>query len=185
MDTSREILGGLQIKKIKEIGETMFGLISDAQNYLHKISYETIPTYLYHKACIVLGRVKTWNLLHEPFQKHVRVFDILDAGDLHRFSIEGVRRMVVSNCQGTGHDLLVEWVDTYSRELDARGIEWHPIIIDFHDESIIEVEESRAEEALQVLTGSFAQLNTKLGNTIPLAGEGIVCDNLADIKIED
>lgn len=87
--------------------------------------------------------------------------------------------------QSTGHDLLVYWVYIYSKMLADAGIEWHPIIVDFHDESIIEVEEGKAEQALTILIKAFEELNRLMNCSIPLTGEGIVCDNLAEVKIED
>lgn len=96
-----------------------------------------------------------------------------------------LKDIVNRDCQSTGHDLLIEWIYIYTRELDRRKIEWYPAIIDFHDESIIEVEESRAEESLEIMMSAFDELNKQMKSEIPLAGEGLVCDNLAEIKIED
>ncbi len=96
-----------------------------------------------------------------------------------------VKDIVNRDCQSTGHDLLIYWVHTFSRELDRRGIEWYPIIIDFHDESIIEVEEARAEEADYVLGWALTALNEQLKPVINLTGDGLICNNLAEVKIED
>jgi DNA polymerase I-like protein with 3'-5' exonuclease and polymerase domains len=87
--------------------------------------------------------------------------------------------------QSTGHDILVQWVTIYSRMLQEAGIPFAPIIADLHDESIIEVPESYANEALWILTVESMQvLNRQLGGRIPLKGEGMVAHCLADIKIE-
>jgi DNA polymerase I-like protein with 3'-5' exonuclease and polymerase domains len=97
-----------------------------------------------------------------------------------------IRDVVNRVCQRTGHSILVYWIQIFSRQLRDAGIEWHPIIIDFHDESIIEVPAEQAERALEILEStSFEELNRMLNSYIPLKGEGLVCDTLADIKIED
>ena len=183
---SLEILDGLLMKRIKEIGKTTFGLCIGMKKCWHQSLLETLPTYLYLKGCRVLRKVKVWNQSHKLSQKHVRVYDILNAGPKRRFTVWGDRQMVVSNCQSTGHDLLVYWVDIYSEMLDAEGIEWYPIIADFHDESIIEVKAEHADRALEIVEReSFDELNRRMGNIIPLQGDGLICDNLADIKIEE
>jgi hypothetical protein len=80
----------------------------------------------------------------------------------------------------------VYWIQIFARQLREAGIEWHPIIIDFHDESIIEVPVQQSARALEILEqDSFLELNRMLNSHIPLKGEGLVCDTLADIKIED
>ena len=96
-----------------------------------------------------------------------------------------MKDIVNRDCQSTGHDLLVEWIHIYSRELDRRGIEWYPVIVDFHDESIVEVREEQAEEAAEVMQWAFDELNKLTGSTIKLTGEGTIADNLAEIKVEE
>lgn len=87
--------------------------------------------------------------------------------------------------QSTGHDILVQWLIIYSRILDDRGIPYTPIIADLHDESIIEVDESYAEEALAIMsTEAMEELNFILNGKIKLKGAGTIARSLADIKIE-
>lgn len=76
-------------------------------------------------------------------------------------------------CQSTGHDILVIWVDIWSKMLDARGLEWSPVIVDFHDESLVECRAADVEEVSQVLkVDSFEELNRRLRGKIPLTGDG-------------
>ncbi len=76
-------------------------------------------------------------------------------------------------CQSTGHDILVFWVDIWSKMLDERGIKWEPIMIDFHDESLVECDKADAEEVAQILrVDSFNELNKQLGGKIALTGDG-------------
>lgn len=87
--------------------------------------------------------------------------------------------------QSTGHDILVLWLTIYSDLLNEAGIPWTPIIADLHDESIIEVDEGHAEQALRIMAIDAMQiLNDGLRGRIPLKGEGQIADSLADIKIE-
>lgn len=87
--------------------------------------------------------------------------------------------------QSTGHDILVLWLTIYSTLLDEAGIQWTPIIADLHDESIVEVPEGQAEEALRIMSiDAMQELNRNLCGKIALKGEGTIADSLADIKIE-
>lgn len=87
--------------------------------------------------------------------------------------------------QSTGHDILVIWLSIYSMLLDTAGIQWTPIIADLHDESIIEVPEEQAAEALRIMSVDAMQaLNDMLKGRIRLKGEGQIANCFADIKIE-
>lgn len=87
--------------------------------------------------------------------------------------------------QSTGHDILVQWLIIYSRILGERGIPYTPVIADLHDESIIEVDESYAEQALTIMSvDAMDELNDWLGGKIKLKGAGTIARSLADIKIE-
>ncbi len=86
--------------------------------------------------------------------------------------------------QSTGHDLLVRYLRTLSEGLDATGLQWQPIIWDFHDECIIEVPEADAEMALETFREAQDILNAELGGTIPLRINPVVVRTLADAKLE-
>jgi DNA polymerase I-like protein with 3'-5' exonuclease and polymerase domains len=87
--------------------------------------------------------------------------------------------------QSTGHDILVQWLNIYSTMLQGAGIPYTSIIADLHDESIIEVPEHHAEQALKIMSvDAIRELNRQLGGRIPLKGEGMIAHCLADIKIE-
>jgi len=89
-------------------------------------------------------------------------------------------------CQSTGHDCLVLFVGIVADVLDSAGIEWHPWIVDFHDELILEIKEEQAEEAAKLVEGAaLRELNVLLNGQIPIKGNAIVTDNLAAIKCED
>lgn len=88
--------------------------------------------------------------------------------------------------QSTGHDILVKYIRILATELGERRIPWHPIVIDFHDESLLEVEEKYAEEVRVVMQDVvYEKLNQELGGIIPLKGSAVIAKNLADVKLED
>jgi hypothetical protein len=84
--------------------------------------------------------------------------------------------------QSTGHDLLVKYVRIYTAELNRRGIEWHPLIIDLHDSTAVEVPERHMDEVVEVMKWGVDELNRQLQGTIQLRGEPDIGINLAEIK---
>lgn len=87
--------------------------------------------------------------------------------------------------QSTGHDILLKYIKHWSDEMNKSGIEWYPVIVDWHDESIIEVREENAEVAMEIMAKvAFNKLNTELGGIIPLKGSGGIVHNLAEAKLE-
>lgn len=83
--------------------------------------------------------------------------------------------LVNSVCQSTGHDLLIRLIHYTVKRLNASGISWFPWILDLHDATYLEVEESRAEEALDIMQRlAYDDLNEWGGQLIPLRGVGKV-----------
>lgn len=93
--------------------------------------------------------------------------------------------MVNRVVQSTGHDILVQYIRILGDTLDDNGIRWKPIIMDFHDEVLVEVEEAQAEDAIDCFNTAVIQLNEQLGGTIPLKINPVVVRTLADAKLED
>lgn len=87
--------------------------------------------------------------------------------------------------QSTGHDILVQYVRVLSTLLDEAGLNWKPVIIDFHDECIIEVPEGESERTVNVFREAQDRLNKQLGGSIPLKINPVVVRTLADAKLED
>lgn len=88
--------------------------------------------------------------------------------------------------QSTGHDILMIYISILAELLNEHNIDWKPIIIDFHDEVIIEVPEHEAEEVKYLMEAeAFKILNDTLGGFIPLKGSAHIIRNLADAKLED
>ncbi len=87
--------------------------------------------------------------------------------------------------QSTGHDMLVYWVDIFTRQLDEAGIKWEPVVIDFHDEAIVECDEADGEKVLDImLNKSFDELNDWARGEIPLTGDGEIIADLSVAKCE-
>lgn len=84
--------------------------------------------------------------------------------------------------QSTGHDILVRYVRIYTQELEARGINYTPVVIDFHDASCIEVDEVDVNRASKIMCWGVDELNRQLAGSIQLRGEPDVGYDLADCK---
>lgn len=88
--------------------------------------------------------------------------------------------------QSTGHDLLQLYSRIAAQLLTEAKIQWTPIVMDWHDESIIEVPDEQVEVAKRIMeVDAYAELNRILGGTCPLKGSAAVAKTLAGIKLED
>jgi len=88
-------------------------------------------------------------------------------------------------CQTSGHMVLQLWIHHSAQALDESGIEWHPWLIDCHDEMLIEVPEAQAATAALCITEGLARTNAELGMGIKIKGPAQIADNLASIKCEN
>ena len=86
--------------------------------------------------------------------------------------------------QSTGHDILVMYIELLDRALRENGLEYTPIVINFHDESIIEVREEDAQKAIDIFIQANVELNRVLSGSIPLKINPIVARCLSDAKLE-
>lgn len=88
--------------------------------------------------------------------------------------------------QSTGHDILQLYARIAAELLNAANISWRPIVMDWHDESIIEVPDEQVETAKKIMeVDAYRELNTILGGTCPLKGSAAVAKTLAGIKLEE
>jgi len=88
--------------------------------------------------------------------------------------------------QGTGHCILQLYARIAAEMLNDAGVEWYPIVMDWHDESIVEVRDDQVEVAKKIMEDSaYAELNRRLGGTCPLKGSAAVAKTLAGIKLEE
>lgn len=91
--------------------------------------------------------------------------------------------------QSTGHDILMMIIEEMERLRQRyiesnKGLIWRPIIIDFHDESIVECREEDTEKVLQIFKEAYAIVNQKLNAGVKIEGEPEVIRTLADAKVE-
>ena len=66
-----------------------------------------------------------------------------------------------------------------------KGLVWRPIIIDFHDESIVECREEDKEKVLDMFREAYRVMNQKLGAGVTISGTPEVILNLAQAKVEE
>lgn len=89
-------------------------------------------------------------------------------------------------CQSTGHDILMQYIQILVYLLREAGIPWNPIIIDFHDESLIEVSLEYAERVRDLMQNdAYRILNNVLDWNVKFKGSAVICQSLADAKLED
>ena len=88
--------------------------------------------------------------------------------------------------QSTAHDILLKLIRIVSDKLDTALGEgrWYPLIIDWHDQLIIEVPEGDAELAEREVIDSFRVLNEQLQGHIKIKGTGGIRRNLAECKLD-
>lgn len=87
--------------------------------------------------------------------------------------------------QSAGHDCLQKVIRFTDEQRTKKKIPMYPWIVDYHDETIWECEESAAEEGLDAMRQSMVKLNETLGWEIVVKGEPTTAMNLAEIKCED
>jgi DNA polymerase I-like protein with 3'-5' exonuclease and polymerase domains len=100
---------------------------------------------------------------------------------------DDVRKLLNKVIQSTAADIHILYVDILLRRLREAipKYRWDPIILNFHDESILEVDEEYAEQVARIMdTDVYAELNERLGGEIPIRGGSMIVSNLADIKCE-
>lgn len=100
---------------------------------------------------------------------------------------EEYRKDIVNRiCQSTGHDILLRYIQIVASLLAREGIKWYPVIVDFHDEVLLEVAEEHGERVAHLMgVEAFRILNQQeLGWDISLKGGATICRSLADAKLE-
>lgn len=152
-------------------------------SYLRTFTGSTLPNIVGELFTSILCRLHRHRnvLINSP------LYDVVNAGDKHRFTVLGSQPMLVSNSiQNSGHQILVMQIYLLVEELNKRPIEWYPYIMDFHDEVIIEVKEGHQDMAVEAFNESYRRLNEELlKGEIVISGEPDMGYSLAAFKIED
>ena len=113
------------------------------------------------------------------------VFDILDVGPNHRFTVMGEHPTLVSNCiQSTGHTNLLTMLVHLKRLRTERNLDFRFVVCDFHDEFITECNPEDADAVVQLIADALEATNQELGGTIELQCPPEVCKSFADFKCE-
>lgn len=93
---------------------------------------------------------------------------------------------LVNRCiQSGGHDIMVMYIKRLYDRLRREGVEFYPIIADFHDETIIECGQADVDKVQQLMKEEWHNLNKELGGYILIRGEPEVGTNLAKFKCEE
>ncbi len=88
-------------------------------------------------------------------------------------------------CQKSGHEILQLWIYHTAAVLDEQPwIDWHPWLIDQHDEMFIEVLECNAQAAAEAIAEGLERTNAELGMGIPIKGPASIVSNMAEVKVE-
>lgn len=99
---------------------------------------------------------------------------------------DSTKDLVNRVCQSTGHDIHILYIQIVTDLLQKQGIDWKPVIIDFHDQMILEVAPEDAERTKYLMgTEAYRILNKRLGGSIQVKGEANVVENLAYAKVEN
>ncbi len=104
----------------------------------------------------------------------------------HPISVDESKLKDIGNrvIQKTGHDIHTMWVYLFTELLDKEQIEWYPVILDWHDQSIVECRPQDAERVKQIMSvDSFAKLNAQLKWSVQFKGHGNIVNNLAEAKL--
>lgn len=89
-------------------------------------------------------------------------------------------------CQSTGHDILMivnYYLENLKQESGNPNL-WYPIIIDYHDEGIVECLEEDKDKVIECFNKAYELLNNFLKGNIKLVSEPAVILSLADAKCE-
>jgi hypothetical protein len=145
---------------------------------------QDLPSWVSRKLLTITRRAGLWSSSSTTSQKKsAHVYDLLNAGPRHRFTVVGDKNYIVSNCQSTGHDSFVLFL-MQTMELRDR-FEFYPWSADVHDAWYMEVREDQAEMFCQaVLDEVIPKWNNLLGGEIRLKAEPAIVTNLALDKLE-
>ncbi len=87
--------------------------------------------------------------------------------------------------QRTGHDCHTLGVWIWASLLEAEGIPFQGIVLDFHDQLIAQVSEDHAERACELVRRMLELLNELLGGIVKLKGEPQICRSMSAAKMSE
>lgn len=95
--------------------------------------------------------------------------------------IKDILNMVI---QSSGHSILVLYCYYWSQGLKEAGIPFTGIIVDFHDESIIEINKEDADKVLKIFQEATDKVNKYLDSDVKLSATPQVVNTMAEVKLE-
>ena len=85
--------------------------------------------------------------------------------------------------QRTGHQILVIVNSIMLPKLmKLKGFK--PVVWDWHDETMIEVDESETQKAIQIFNWAYSEVNRRLGTTLPIKHGPEIISSLAEAKLD-
>jgi len=100
--------------------------------------------------------------------------------------VDYVKDLINRVVQRTGHDCHVIFLGLFIARLRKLGLPFVGIVLDFHDQFIIQVPEVFAEEVRELASECVVELNELLGGYVKLKGEPrIVRGGMAEAKMEE
>jgi len=89
-------------------------------------------------------------------------------------------------CQSTGHDIHMMYVRIIRKLFREAGLNVTPIVLDWHDQSIVQCDREDAKAAAHLMeVVAYEILNAELQGIIPMAGEALIVRNMAECKLEE
>lgn len=96
-----------------------------------------------------------------------------------------IKDIVNRSIQSSGHSIHVIGCTLFRDMMAEAGIAWSPIIMDWHDQFIVEVDETEAERVVSILKSSYIdKINAMLGGHVRLKSDPQIVKNLAEAKCE-
>lgn len=98
---------------------------------------------------------------------------------------ERLRDLVNRVVQRGGHDCHILFAGLVDARLTKIGMQHQWVVIDFHDQLIVQVPMDRCAEVEDEIRAAMADLNSGLAMTIQLKGEPASADNLGAVKMPE
>lgn len=97
--------------------------------------------------------------------------------------VDKLKDIISRYIQSTAHDIQMMHIQILTEILQGRGIPFSWVVVDWHDQLIIEVDETSAKHIADVMRSSvLSELNRRLGGYIPIRGEPEIGSNLYQVK---
>lgn len=96
--------------------------------------------------------------------------------------VDSIKDIISRTIQSTAHDIHMMHVDFFQKQVRESGISFEWVVVDWHDQLIVEVDEDKVEQTLKISKEVMRDLNTHLGGLIPLQGEAVVGQTMWEVK---